>query len=66
MKIPRTPLTGTPDVVILADEQQVKQDPDYPHAKAGDALAADRLTERFVDALYGGFTIAPGGVLTQS
>ena len=50
MKIPRTPLTGTPDVVILADEQQVKQDPDYPQAKAGDALAADRLTERFVDA----------------
>jgi hypothetical protein len=30
------------EVVILADEQQVKRDPDYPSAKSGDALAAGR------------------------
>lgn len=50
MKIPRTPLIGLRDVVILAEEQRVKQDPDYPSAKSGDALAAGRLADRFIDA----------------
>ena len=50
MKIPRSPLTGMPDVVILADEQHVKRDRDYPLAKSGHALAAGHLANRFVDS----------------
>ena len=38
------------DVVILADEQRVKHDVDYRSAKSGDALAAGRLADRFVDS----------------
>ncbi len=62
MKIPRAALTGMPDVAILAGEQQVKDDPDYAAAKAGDAVAASRMVDRFinpraieqVEALMGG------------
>ena len=50
MKIPRSPLTRMPDVAILADEQQVKRDPDYLSAKSGHAPAAGRLVGRFVDS----------------
>ena len=50
MNISRTALEGIPDVVILVDEQRVKRDSDYPSAKAGDALAAGRLADRFIDA----------------
>jgi hypothetical protein len=50
MKIPRSPLTGMRDVVILADEQRVKSDSDYRSAKSGDTQAAGRLADRFVDS----------------
>ncbi len=50
VKIPRTPLAGMPDVAILAGEQQVKNDPDYAAAKAGDAMAAGRLIGRFINS----------------
>ena len=50
MKIPRAALTGMPDVAILAGEQQVKDDPDYAAAKAGDAMAAGRLVGRFINS----------------
>ena len=49
MKISRAALTGMPDVVILAGEQQVKNDPDYAAAKAGDAVAASRMVDRFIN-----------------
>jgi len=48
MKIPRAVLTGMPDVAILAGEQPVKNDPDYAAAKAGNAVAAGRLVDRFI------------------
>lgn len=48
MKIPRAVLTGMPDVAILAGERQVKNDPDYAAAKAGNAAAAGRLVDRFI------------------
>ncbi len=38
-----------PDVAILAGEQQVKNDPDYAFAKAGDAIAASRMVDRFIN-----------------
>ena len=49
MKVPRVALTGMPDVAILADEQPVKNDPDYPAAKAGGAMAASRMVDRFIN-----------------
>ncbi len=49
MKIPRAPLIGIPDVAILAGEQPVKNDPDYAAAKAGDAIAASRMVDRFIN-----------------
>ena len=49
MKVPRVALNGMPDVAILADEQPVKNDPDYPAAKAGDAMAASRMVDRFIN-----------------
>ena len=39
-----------PDVVILAEEQKVKCDRDYPLAKSGGALAAGKLVNRLVDS----------------
>jgi len=43
MKPPRTTWGNFPDVLIHADESSVKQHPDYPAAKSGDADAAARL-----------------------
>jgi len=48
MKIPRVALTGMPDVAILAGEQQIKNDSDYAAAKAGNAVAAGQLVDRFI------------------
>ncbi|GHU15273.1 hypothetical protein AGMMS50225_28430 [Betaproteobacteria bacterium] len=43
MKPPRAAWGNFPDVQIHADESAVKQHPDYPAAKSGDAAAASRL-----------------------
>jgi hypothetical protein len=52
---------GFPDVVIAAGETQVKQHPEYAHAKAGDVnqaapaakrLSAAMLGENFLDAVH--------------
>ena len=48
MDIDRPPRTGWhdfPDVLIHSDESKVKQNADYPAAKAGDIQAARRLVE---------------------
>ena len=46
---PRIIWQGFPDAVLLATESDTRQHPEYPGAKAGDAVAAARLVRALVD-----------------
>lgn len=49
MKPSRFPLAAFPDVVIHAEETQVKRHPEYLAAKSGDIDAADRLVAALIN-----------------
>ena len=46
---PRVPWEAFADAVLLAGESEVKQHPEYPGAKSGDAMAATNLVNSLVD-----------------
>ncbi len=48
--LPRSPLYGMPDVVILAAVKATKSDRNYPAAKGGDALQAAVLVQNLIGA----------------
>jgi hypothetical protein len=48
--IPRSPLTGMPDVAILANAKAVHGDSYFPAAKSGDPLSAAALVQNHVGA----------------